>query len=426
MMDKFEKKIKEALENYEAPFDVSDWDALNKKIDAPKTNLLKWVGGTAAVIAISLTSYYLYNNNNISKAKIVNQKQISNENSKDIEVALNENSKPNPTLNDIENKNQIIDKNIEVANEINKPQNQKDLNSIPKTESEPSNTEHNNKIINESDVLKNTSSYKKGDVIPENLVSDFYVNKSEQCLGNEFVFGPKNGKQNVIYYWQFGDGTNEYNNGNIVSHNYSKPGVYDAVLTLLDSKTKKELNRSEPLLVSVLDVPDTQFSYEQLNSTKPITLFKNETPNVKSYYWVIENIATATTPDFEYSFVNKGSYNVSLTTTIENGCSNTFSKSITIENDYNLLAPTAFTPDGDNRNDYFIPKALTVLNLPFTMTIYDRQGNMLYQTNDFSKPWDGTYANGMPAQSGIYVWIVQLTNEKGETEIYKDHIMLTK
>ena len=98
-----------------------------------------------------------------------------------------------------------------------------------------------------------------------------------------------------------------------------------------------------------------------------------------------------------------------------------------IEKDYNLLAPTAFSPNEDNLNDFFIPKALPVLNLPFTMTIYDRQGKMVYQTSDANQPWNGLCTKDqVPAPDGVYIWVVQLTTESGEVELYQDQVTIAK
>ena len=74
-------------------------------------------------------------------------------------------------------------------------------------------------------------------------------------------------------------------------------------------------------------------------------------------------------------------------------------------------------------NETFIPKALLVTTAPFIMTIYDKSGKLVFETNDVSRPWDGLYKKDfLPAPTGSYVWVVSITNELGVKEVYKGTI----
>ena len=67
--------------------------------------------------------------------------------------------------------------------------------------------------------------------------------------------------------------------------------------------------------------------------------------------------------------------------------------------------PNAFTPDGDGLNDEFIaigqPDNLT----SFSMKIFNRWGQMIFETNDITLGWNGTY-QGSPSPAGTYVYRV--------------------
>jgi gliding motility-associated-like protein len=54
-----------------------------------------------------------------------------------------------------------------------------------------------------------------------------------------------------------------------------------------------------------------------------------------------------------------------------------------------MFMPDAFTLNGDNINDIFEIKALFVKN--FKMRIYNRAGNVMFETEDYKTGWDGTY-----------------------------------
>lgn len=85
---------------------------------------------------------------------------------------------------------------------------------------------------------------------------------------------------------------------------------------------------------------------------------------------------------------------------------------------YKLGASPKFTPNNDNRNDTFMPPLLTKESV-FLMRIYDRGGNIVFETKDVHNPWDGTVLNtNKPAELGDYRWnvILDLNNKREEYE----------
>ncbi len=79
-----------------------------------------------------------------------------------------------------------------------------------------------------------------------------------------------------------------------------------------------------------------------------------------------------------------------------------------------FVAPNAFTPNGDGINDVFKP----ILYGPvanYTLTIYNRWGQMIFKSRDPGRGWDGTIS-GVPQPDDTYVWncLFQLTGKKPE------------
>ncbi len=67
-----------------------------------------------------------------------------------------------------------------------------------------------------------------------------------------------------------------------------------------------------------------------------------------------------------------------------------------------VYIPTAFTPNNDGKND--ILKVIVHGNaLTFSLKVYDRAGQLIFQTSDPEKGWDGKY-KGLPVPVAIYVW----------------------
>jgi len=418
-MDKFDKLIKDALNNYEAPYDASHWSSLNNKLGTPKSTFYKWVGGAAAFVIVAITGYYLMNTHSITPKNISSHQKIDAKG--DSKIDLDDNKL-------IKEENVIISNNDVQSTPINNHQLD---NSV---DTDDSNTHNNTDVIinevssnNEVIIPQSNTNYNaqsNQSVSPKLAKAEVVVDNKIKCLNESFEFRPSVPKQNAIYQWDLGDGT--ITNANYINHTYIKAGTYKVTLTLRDQKSNEIIKVSEPVEITTIEIPQASFTYEYSNGVMPVVKFKNSTDNVTSQ-WEIIGVGTFNTQDFEYTFKHKGEYVVKLTTTNENGCSTTLTQVITINKDYNLLAPNAFSPNGDNLNDYFIPKALPLLNLPFTMLVYDRQGNLIFETKDANMPWDGVdFKTGVPATDGVYVWIVQLTNENGDVETYQEQITITR
>ncbi|MCU0659997.1 MAG: gliding motility-associated C-terminal domain-containing protein [Candidatus Pacebacteria bacterium] len=67
-----------------------------------------------------------------------------------------------------------------------------------------------------------------------------------------------------------------------------------------------------------------------------------------------------------------------------------------------MYIPNAFTPEGDGVNDVFIAKANGSIS-DLTMLIFDRWGNLVFQSNSLDTGWDGTHG-GRICQQDVYVY----------------------
>lgn len=77
-----------------------------------------------------------------------------------------------------------------------------------------------------------------------------------------------------------------------------------------------------------------------------------------------------------------------------------------------MFMPDAFTPNSDGINDIFEIKALFVKS--FKMRVYNRAGNVMFETEDYKTGWDGTY-EGSTVPIGQYFYEIVASDHKGET-----------
>jgi gliding motility-associated-like protein len=70
-----------------------------------------------------------------------------------------------------------------------------------------------------------------------------------------------------------------------------------------------------------------------------------------------------------------------------------------------VIIPSAFSPDGNGVNDFFLPSSEFLTD--YNMKIYNRWGELLFESNDLEKGWDGNYLNEA-AQEGVYIYIIRV------------------
>jgi gliding motility-associated-like protein len=108
----------------------------------------------------------------------------------------------------------------------------------------------------------------------------------------------------------------------------------------------------------------------------------------------------------------------------DNGCVDYDSVLIKVFKDPDIYVPTAFTPNGDGRNDlfYVYPVGFTLDKLQ----IFDRWGNLIFITSDPNHGWDGTF-NGRRLNAGTFVWIATGKNKKsGHPALKKGTVTLVR
>lgn len=109
------------------------------------------------------------------------------------------------------------------------------------------------------------------------------------------------------------------------------------------------------------------------------------------------------------------------TVTDENGCKNWAEVPIIFEP--LIFVPNAFTPDGDEFNNYFQAIAHNIDE--FEMIIFNRWGEVVYTMQNLEDYWDGSYMGSL-AVDDVYVWQIVYTDLKGIAYELRGHVVLLK
>ena len=143
-----------------------------------------------------------------------------------------------------------------------------------------------------------------------------------------------------------------------------------------------------------------------------------------SYQWTpTTGLSNPNSPETNATPLETTTYTVTVTD--EYGCS--LSKKVTIEvmplecDEPLVFVPNTFTPNGDGKNDVLYVRSSILKE--FTFRIYNRWGELIFESNSFDKGWDGTF-RGSHCEQGTYDYYLKGTCINDETILKKGNITL--
>jgi gliding motility-associated-like protein len=128
--------------------------------------------------------------------------------------------------------------------------------------------------------------------------------------------------------------------------------------------------------------------------------------------------------DSTLSNLNAGTYTVIVTD--NTGCRSAYNYSIVdiqTNCDYHIYLPNVFSPNGDGENDVLYVRGKGVQTL--SLSIYNRWGNKVFETDELEFGWDGTY-RGEEQGSAMFVYYLSATFVNGETVEEKGNVSIVK
>lgn len=169
--------------------------------------------------------------------------------------------------------------------------------------------------------------------------------------------------------------------------------------------------------VNTLSPPTANFSSNaaQANVLEPtVDFYDNSTTDVVDWAWDFAGLGSSTSENPSFFFPGVGDYPVTLIVTNNYGCTDTVIADIYIAEVKTLYIPNAFTPNHDGKNEVFKPQGILGDNMDYEMLIFDRWGQTLFSTTDFSKGWDGTHKN-FDVLVDVYIYKITVTDKTSDT-----------
>lgn len=225
--------------------------------------------------------------------------------------------------------------------------------------------------------------------------------------------------------WDFGDGT--FGTDVSPSHTYEEPGVYSVSLRII-SPFGCEIGDDFPDWITIQQGPvaDFTFSPTMVTSLNNTVEFFDQSIDAERYQWDFGTGASREQNPV-YTFRDTGQQEIVLIVFHENGCQDTAVARIDVEPVSTYFLPNAFTPNNDAKNDTYMGVGTLGDILDFQMLIWDRWGELIFQTTDPNEGWNGKKNNvGRDEPNGVYIVLVNYTGPRGDSFEIKEFATLIR
>ncbi|MEA3447990.1 MAG: PKD domain-containing protein [Bacteroidota bacterium] len=423
---KYEAELKKKLENFEPSGYSSHWNGIKNKL--PHQGKYFWfkaavITGVAAFVA----GIILFSLPGDKKNTNANKEETSAQNNQVVNTMPDDSGQDNESsqvftsgkpddvtetpLSDNENANAL------------QSENEKDTH-ITDNASESTPEIDNKALSNNDEVQENLCDNKEKS---DNKQSDQHTEKEPQinvavdnhCIPVKVKFSSNVDPEKYDIKWYFDDGSTSKEQ--TPEHVYEKPGEYKASLYLKPFK-KDELQQriqSKPIICYGIENPKIYF-----DKNENLYTFTTVESGDISCQWFIDN-KQFNTAVVDYEFKNNGSYPVKLTVSDEHGCTQEITKKLKVEIEHDYYVPNAFNVSSNGVNASFGPVGEDIRSMEYRMLIFDKNGQLIFETDDLDNPWKGiNQQTNQPAEQGVYLWKITTKDKYGNTQNKQGQVTL--
>jgi gliding motility-associated-like protein len=218
----------------------------------------------------------------------------------------------------------------------------------------------------------------------------------------------------------FGDGSSgQYVGNQGFSHVYENPGIYTVIVTVT-SNVGCVYSTTYTNLIEAYSYPEAYFAIIPNNVSMfspQVNLVDQSSTDVTLYNWYIPSgdpaVSNETSVQVNYPFGEPGDYPVTLVVENMFGCEDSITHVVHVINDVLLYVPNTFTPDDDEFNQDWGIFISGISIADFTLLIYNRWGEIIWESHDATAKWDGTYG-GQIVQDGTYTWTIECSDANND------------
>jgi gliding motility-associated-like protein len=228
------------------------------------------------------------------------------------------------------------------------------------------------------------------------LVFDSFSQDTLMCLGSQANLGGSisGGEGNYFYSWSNGSTSDSI----IVTPTFSR-----GYSLIVSDGCGVQIDTSVYVTVSA---PTADFNFEYQTATE-VQFYDLSYSNIAAYSWTFDNGASIVENPL-HNFNYDGAHDVWLLVVDINNCRDSILK--TVKPPLLVYAPNSFSPNGDGLNDEFKFKGVGIKS--FNLLIYNRWGELMFETDNINNGWNGTL-KGKEIPVGVYVYKVRAESYEG-------------
>jgi len=234
--------------------------------------------------------------------------------------------------------------------------------------------------------------------------------------------------ENYAVSWDFGDGnsSNELN----PTHNYENTGIFSVGLEIISpSGCSNNILFEEFIEIDPQPIANFSFTPQQPTYDDPTVNFIDSSQSASNYEWIFnQGEATSLLSNPTYTFQDTGFQEITLIVTHESGCQDSITKQLDIPPVVKFFIPNAFSPNDDGRNDEFLPQGIVLGIRDYELSIWNRWGDLVFETDDPFQAWDGK-TNKLRTdsfQSGTYVYHISYKDARGNPFEFSGSLLVVK
>ena len=211
--------------------------------------------------------------------------------------------------------------------------------------------------------------------------------------------------------WQTAIGYINSSDNNAISIGYSYPGN-DQLSANFTSANGCNYNVDFDTYIHISSTPIANFSFLPTipNNYDEVISFKNESKDYIESNWTIgTQLFSTIDAELVIGTINDiyRPFNACLKVSNDENCSAEICQLITIESDQLIFVPNSFTPGSGEYNSIFKVDGTNVDIYGFHMVIFNRWGEIVFESFDIDSGWDGTYA-GNVLETAVFTWKIDV------------------
>lgn len=213
----------------------------------------------------------------------------------------------------------------------------------------------------------------------------------------------------VGWEWYFRDGFNSFSQNPV--HTYDSAGNYRIKVRITSSDGCVYYDSlPAPLIIYPNPVANFTPVPSVLSVFRPETYLENYSSGATNWTWDFGDSTTGFGFNPTHLFPNVvGVYPVTQFAYSDFGCVDSITKNIVVKDEYTLYVPNSFTPEKEFNRGFKV-HGHEIKN--FSIKIFNRWGELVYESVYFNKSWDGTH-KGEKCPSGVYVYQIIASDPQG-------------